>query len=352
MSVHRMVARGIANSDMRPDSPARTENIFENLRLLNTLPLQETKLPEMHASLRNKATTGLFLLLDRVGLHVLPKHFYTPIADYSWLRRNRGVWEPPWDMSGVHWDLDEQLAWLRDVCAEYVHEVVGLRFYQSLQSEGLGYGYGPIESQVLHCFIRKFAPRKIIEVGSGVSTACMLDAMRRNEADGRTASEILCIEPYPKNRFANVSGVAHLQSMVQTVDRSVFQRLQAGDLLFIDSSHAVKTGSDVVTLLLQVLPSLRPGVHVHLHDICLPYLYMRDALTSMFGWQETMFLAALLVGNSHLRINASLSGLHYQKHTALGELLPDYRPQSFDSGVGAADENDLHFPSSIYLRVV
>jgi hypothetical protein len=306
----------------------------------------------MHLSLRNRAATNLFLLFDRVGLHVLPKHFYTPVADYRWLRLHKDVWEAPWDMSGVHWNLDEQLSWVKEFCADYIGEVTGLKCYQSLQNEDLGYGYGPIESQVLHCFIRKFGPRRIIEVGSGVTTACMLDAVRRNEAEGRPGTEILCIEPFPRKRFANVAGVTYIESMVQTVDRCLFDRLEAGDLLFIDSSHAVKTGSDVNVLFLQVLPKLKRGVQIHIHDISLPYLYVRETLNTIFGWQETALLAALLTGNSHLQISASLSGLHYGRQAQLRELLPDYRPQSGNSGLASAEENpDLHFPSSIYLRV-
>jgi hypothetical protein len=292
------------------------------------------------------------MFFDRVGVHLLPKHFYTPVADYDWLRRNRKVWEPAWDMAGIHWDVDEQMRWLTNVCTEHIGEVAGLNQFQQFQNDGLGYGYGPIESQVLHCFVRKFAPPRIIEVGSGVSTACMLEAVRHNQAEGRPGSDILCIEPFPKKRFANMTGVRHIESMVQTVDRAVFDTLRAGDLLFIDSSHAVKTGSDVGVLFLQILPKLRPGVHVHILDICFPYLYTREALFTLFGWQETLFLAAFLSGNSHFRVDASLSGLHYARHEELQKLFPDYQPQSFHSGLGSPDEGDLHFPSSIYLQAV
>jgi len=305
----------------------------------------------MRLSLRNRAATGIFLFLDRLGVHVIPKHFYTPVADYTWLRNNREVWEPAWDMTGVHWDLNEQIRWLNEVCSGYVEEVAGLRHYQHVGSAGLGYGYGPIESQVLHCFVRKFAPRRIIEVGSGVSTACMLDAARRNEGEGRNPSEILCIEPFPKKQFAHVAGITHVERMVQTVDPAIFDRLQAGDLLFIDSSHAVKTGSDVTALYLNVLPRLRPGVHVQIHDISLPYLYVRDTLSTVFGWQETMLLAALLTGNSQIRINACMSGLHYGRQAQMRNILPDYRPQRSDSGLSSpAEDPELHFPSSIYLE--
>jgi hypothetical protein len=303
----------------------------------------------MHRSLRHRISTNLFLMLDRVGVHVLPKHFYTPIADYSWLRSHRDAWEPPWDMAGVRWDLDQQLDWLRSVTGTYLNEVAGLDAYNTLLDYGLG--YGPIESQVLHCFVRKYAPRRIIEVGSGVSTACMVEAVRRNRAEGRNDTAILCVEPYPRARLMAIPTVTHVRSHVQTVDRSVFDGLAAGDLLFIDSSHAVKTGSDVAVLFLQIIPKLQPGVYVHIHDVNLPYLYVRETLTTVFGWQETALLAALLCGNRHLRVMCALSALHYDRQPQLRDLLPDYQPQTRESGLAASDEDpDLHFPSSIFLQ--
>src|SRR5579864_232515 len=115
----------------------------------------------------------LFLLLDRLGLHALPKHYYTPVPDYDWLKKNKQAWIGRTDLTGVHWDLDEQLEWLAQICAPYYHEVAGLEFFKQTTASAVGPGFGPIESQVLHCFIRANAPNRIVEIGSGVSTACM-----------------------------------------------------------------------------------------------------------------------------------------------------------------------------------
>ena len=116
-----------------------------------------------------------FTALDRVGVHVLPKHFYTPVPDHDWLRQNREAWIGRAGLTGVHWDLDQQLEWLTELCAPYYDEVAGLGFFQSLARYGSG--YGPIESQVLHCAIRTWCPPRIVEIGSGTSTACMLHAL-------------------------------------------------------------------------------------------------------------------------------------------------------------------------------
>jgi hypothetical protein len=68
--------------------------------------------------------------------------------------------------------------------------------------------------------------------------------------------------------------------------------MEAGDLLFIDSSHAVKTGSEVLRIYLEIIPGLPAGVYVHVHDINLPYLYSRDALSAYYASQETALCAA------------------------------------------------------------
>lgn len=289
-----------------------------------------------------------FMTLDRLGVHVLPRHFYTPVADHGWLRHNREAWIGRASLAGVHWDLRQQLSWLQDLCAPYYHEVADLHFAASLAQYGSG--FGPIESQVLHCAIRTLCPPRVIEIGSGMSTACMLHASALNKADGRPESRITCIEPFPKPRFRDVATVTHIEQLCQMVPNSVFSQLQAGDLLFIDSSHAVKTGSDVIKIYLDVLPHLPAGVYVHVHDVYLPYVYPRRALLDYFGWQETPFLLALLTGNVHLSVLCCLSALHYDHPKELAALLTAYRPQRNDEGLMIDGDDDRHFPSSLWLR--
>ena len=105
-------------------------------------------------NLLKSASFATFFALDRVGVHLLPKWFYTPVPNYSWLRKNRDLWQRRTSLAGLRWDLDEQLAWLGEVCEAYYHEVEGLGSYRKIAPSGFGQGYGPLESQVLHCFIR------------------------------------------------------------------------------------------------------------------------------------------------------------------------------------------------------
>jgi hypothetical protein len=287
----------------------------------------------------------LFLLADRCGVHVLPKRYYTPIPDYAWLRRNRRLWVRRANLAGVAWDLGDQVRWLEDTCNPFYSEVSGLSLYREWAAAGYGPGYGGIESQVLHCFCRRYRPKHVIEVGSGVSSACMVAACEKNQNN----AEILCIEPYPGAALGQLKSVSVVQHMVQEVDPSVFQRLEAGDLLFIDSSHAVKTGSDVLYLYLEIIPSLKPGIFIHIHDIYLPYLYAPDVLKTYFSWQETALLLALLKGNKQLRVRCCLSALHHDQRLALKNILRDYRPHP-ENPEALFDISAGHFPSSIWLQ--
>ncbi len=292
-----------------------------------------------------------FLLLDRVGVHLLPKHFYSPVSDYAWLRAHQEVWTAPNPLPGLDWSLDAQFQWLREACGEYYAEVEGLEFFHGLTQEGWGLGYGPIESQILHCFIRKWRPRRIVEIGSGVSTMCMLHAVEMNSAAGGKVPEIICIEPYPSAALRQrTNNIRLIPELCQTVSASVFAGLSAGDFLFVDSSHAVKLGSDVIRIYLDIIPHLAPGVIIHIHDVCLPYLYPRDALFKPFGWQETALLLALLINNPRLQVLSCLSALHYDRPVQLKQLLSDYVAADGFRGLAVSANPTGHFPSSIWLK--
>jgi predicted O-methyltransferase YrrM len=293
----------------------------------------------------------LFLLGDRFGIHVLPKHFYTPVPDYRWLKEHPESWMPRTDLVGVHWDLDEQMGWLKQICGPYYDEVAGLDFFERASHSEFGPGFGDIESQVLHCFVRTTAPPHVLEIGSGVSTACMLHAIELNRKDGKAASEVTCIEPYPRKSFHELN-VHHIKETCQTVPNSVFDQLSAGDLLFIDSSHSVKVGSDVIRIYLEILPRLRAGVFVHIHDIFLPYLYQRSLMKEYFASQETALLLALLTENKRLGILACLSGLHYDRTEEMRKLLPDYRPREGVEGLDRGANPSGHCPNSLWLKTV
>jgi hypothetical protein len=293
-----------------------------------------------------------FLIFEKVGVHVLRKSFYSPIQDYHWLESNKELWMRRCELSGIKWNLDQQMQWLEEICEPYRRELSGVEFQQESAAREWGPGFGPVETELLHCFVRSQAPERIIEIGSGQSTVCMLQASERNAKEGRTASQITCIEPYPRKGLLEIQGINLLKQICQEIPRTVFSELSAGDLLFVDSSHSVKAGSDVIRIFLEIIPNLPAGVFIHIHDINLPYLYNRSTLSPFFmqNSQETAILAALLTGNKRLSVLASLSALHYDRTQDLKSLFADYEPEANFEGLFSCYPRKGHAPNSIWLQ--
>ncbi len=285
----------------------------------------------------------------RVGLFVLPKHYYVPLPDLRELRRTRKQWARRSEMRGVAVDLDAQLRYLDRMVRPFEPEYRNNPAFTAAVSGAFGPGFGYIEAQALHGFLRAAKPRRIIEIGSGVSTYCMLEAVKRNAGEGAPA-EITCVEPYP-SEWLRGAPVTLKQSRVEDIDITVFDALQDGDFLFVDSTHALRIGGDVMRIVLDLLPRLAPGVHVHFHDIYLPFDYQRDADRSIFQWLETALLHAYLIDNSRMDILFCLSHLHYDRPDGLRQIFPEYVPAESADGLGPdLDASGQHFPSSLYLR--
>lgn len=291
----------------------------------------------------------------RLGLHVLPRHHYSSVVDLADLEATRARWARPSAMAGVDWDLDAQERSLREICGPYRDELAANEAYRAGVEGELGPGYGPLEAQALHAVVRHLRPARIVEVGSGVSTLVMRTAATRSERDGAPPARITCIEPYPRPALRALGGVELVAERVQDVPLARFDALGAGDLLFVDSSHQAKTGSDVLHLFLEVLPRLRPGVVVHVHDVSLPYDYSPLTLKTLWHWNETAFLHAFLVHNARVRVLFCMSALHHARAQVLREIFPGYDPEPLEDGLVGEDVGPMeyprrHFPCAIYLE--
>lgn len=226
-------------------------------------------------------------------------HFYSPVIDAAELRRREAsLWpEAPPEVPGVDFRDAEQRALLA-ACAPYA---ASFRFPRTAEEAGPFEYYeengqfAGLDARMWYALLQLWRPRRVIEVGSGFSSLLAADANRRH-LGGR--ARITCIEPYPRPFLREgVPGIEGLvEQPVQDVPLALFEELGEGDVLFIDSSHVVKTGSDVVFLYLQVLPRLRAGVRIHAHDIFLPRDYPKDwVLGEERSWSEQYLLQALLV---------------------------------------------------------
>lgn len=199
------------------------------------------------------------------------------------------------------------------------NKVEGRRYYSENSYFGLGSAF-LTAGMLLH-----LRPKRVIEVGSGFSSAMMLDI---NDTHASGAIEHTFIEPYPERlrsqlQAGDLERHRLLVQPVQQVPLAEFQRLESNDVLFVDSSHVSKIGSDLNHILFNVLPILRPGVVVHFHDIYWPFEYPREwVLDRKRAWNEAYLLRAFMQYNSAFEIVLYPQYLKHRHAKLMRELWP------------------------------
>ena len=269
----------------------------------------------------NATFPELFRRWERRGFHVTPVHFYKPIPDTQSLPET--LWTHPSDLAGVEMNETTQLELLREYIPKFRDEYEQLPTSSPGKDRGFYVNntlFGGVDALVAYCMVRHFKPRTIIEVGSGFSSLVLGQAAERNKRAG-----LICIEPFPREFLRE--GFPGLRSLiekkVQDIELEFFAQLESDDILFIDSSHTVKIGSDVNYLFLEVLPRLRPGVIVHVHDIFLPFEYRRDwVLDELRFWSEQYLLQAFLQFNSEFEVLMANSYLNHYHEEDLKAAFP------------------------------
>ncbi len=282
-----------------------------------------------------------FPVCEKLGFHVTPNHYYQPVPDTRTLKDD--LWAKPSELVGIDMNEGRQVSLLCQFSAQFKEEYesfprnrtsVPQQYYVSNSS------FGPVDGEVLYCMIRHFKPRKIFEIGSGNSTVLSAQAVARNEADTSRECELIAFDPYPADVLrGGLPGLSQLiTSKVEDIPVSEFGKLQAGDILFVDSSHVVKTGGDVQYEYLDVLPRLNKGVIVHLHDIFLPAEYRKEwILEGRWFWTEQYLLQAFLAFNDSFEVLWAASYMHLRH--------PDKLKAAFSSYTG-----DEIWPGSFWIR--
>ena len=300
----------------------------------------------------------IYKTFSRIGIHVLPVHYYSSIPDILELEENKEIWAYKSELPGLGVNLDEQIENLKRICLPVQSEYKGNESYNYAVKNAFGPGYVYIEAQALHAVIRHYKPGRVIEVGSGVSTWCMLEAAKLNKEEMGQETSITCIEPYPSAQLKKLNEINLIEEKVQSVAfDEAFSDLGENDFLFIDSSHTVKPGSDVNWLILEILPRLNPGVIVHFHDIYLPFDYSPTVLKTFFHWMETSMLRAYLAQNERAKCIFCQSHIHAERQDVLKDVFPEYNPCEMENGIFSdkygsfENPSDEHFPSSIYIQV-
>ena len=166
--------------------------------------------------------------------------------------------------------------------------------------------FGSVDGEILFCIIRHFKPRRIFEIGSGYSTFLIAQAILQNKLEKNDYQcDYVVVDPYPntivKKGFPGLTKL--IVENVQNVPLTEFQKLDSDDILFIDSSHILKIGSDVQYEYLEILPRLNRGVLVHIHDILFPLEYCKDwVIRENIFWNEQYLLQSFLAFNNAFEV--------------------------------------------------
>jgi Methyltransferase domain len=223
-------------------------------------------------------------------------HFYSPLPDLDAIKES---FKPDDGLAGIDMEIDAQCRFV-DVIESFYPDLP-FSDHPGVGGTGTRFGYvndffGHSDAITLFTMLRALRPRQVIEVGSGHSSAVMLDTRARFLPD----TALCFIEPYPdrlKSLLRSGDDFELIEDKVQNVSIDRFAALQDGDILFIDSSHVSKAGSDVNDLFFRVLPALAVGVVVHVHDILWPFEYPVEWLLEGRAWNEAYLLRAFLQYN-------------------------------------------------------
>lgn len=242
----------------------------------------------------------------QANLFVPLGHFYSPMPSLDEISKDeQRIFAVPQELAGIDLNVDEQLRLLA-VFADYYKELP----FRDEETPGLRYKflnsmYSYSDAICLYGMIRHLKPQSILEVGAGYSSCVMLDT---NELFFGNRISCAFIEPNPQQFLSllkkkDLERIEIVPSRLQEVSLSRFAALSANDILFIDSTHVSKIGSDVNYLIFEILPVLQSGVYIHFHDIFYPFEYPKQWIFDLgIVWSEAYLLRSFLQYNSTFRI--------------------------------------------------
>ena len=259
----------------------------------------------------------VFPALEGAGFHVTGNHFYEPVPDTRTIEA--GYDDGPRDL-GIDFALE---------AAEELALTLAARYGGEARAELDRFGYAEpnhlfsgVDALLLYSHLRRARPTRVVEIGCGFSTIVAVAALERNAAEGRPAT-LVSIDPFDRMPLAREPRHTRLERVrrpLQDADPRVFSALGPGDLLFVDSSHVHKFGSDVAYEFEHVYPRLRPGVTVHVHDVFSPYHYPLKWYTRQRRfWNEQHYVETMLRWSADLRVVLPVHALA-RTSPGLGEL--------------------------------
>lgn len=257
-------------------------------------------------------------------------HFYSTIVNVDEIKeKEEEIWKNL-EIDGVN-DVDlntqEQLSLVKEL-SKYYEEIP----FKENESENLRYKfkngmYTYTDGIVLYSMIRHIKPKRIIEIGSGYSSALMLDI---NNLFFENSIKLTFIEPFPRRlnsliTKADKQTAKVLVNKVQDVSLETFKQLERGDILFVDSTHVSKCGSDLNFILFEIVPILKPGVYIHFHDIFYPFEYPKEWVYKGYNWNENYILKAFLMNNDNYKIKLFSHYIHLHHKESFKDMPLTYK---------------------------
>jgi len=273
---------------------------------------------------------GPGLMAEKIFMHlgILPvlDHYYQPLINPAkHLKKSPGEDRK---LRGVDLNVSEQLSLLSEFHYNNELEKFPLTKTEKLEYYYSNGSYESGDSEYLYSMVRHFKPNRIIEIGSGNSTLMVRNAIDKNRQDDiNYQCRHICIEPY-EMPWLETLGIELIRKKIEDLDPSFFQQLEANDVLFIDSSHVIRPQGDVLFEYLEVLPILKSGVIVHIHDIFTPKDYPTEWMFKEHRlWNEQYLLEAFLTFNLQYKIIGALNYLAHNYYEQLSNKCPIFSKQ-------------------------
>lgn len=264
-----------------------------------------------------------FNVWQAAGFTLLPNHYYSPIPDLNQTSDEKLQKLLPLECMDMNISGQLQLIkHLSDYKSEYMSFIDRGPDYDGFR---FGVSFGRVDAEFLYAMVRHLKPKNFIEIGSGMSTLIIAEACVKNESEGFHCN-FHSIDPYPSSVLNKpINGVTQLhKSMLEDIPLSFFEQLGDGDILFIDSSHVIRPGSDVEYEYFHLLPKISKGVYIHIHDIFLPEQYpLNWVKNEKIFWNEQYILAMFMFFNNSFQVSLANSFLCSNYSVELNLAIPD-----------------------------
>ena len=270
--------------------------------------------------------------LNKIGVFPLIDHYYEP--KFNFTENEKDNYQNR-ELLSIKLNPSKQIKFLKNL--KYEKELLDLNLKKGSKKFNFYINNGSFEegdAEIYYQLIRYIKPKKIIEVGSGYSTLIAMEALKKNN----NSAKIKCIEPF-ENKWLEKLEVEVLREPLENLSINWQNELERNDIFFLDSSHIIRPDGDVLKFYLEILPNLKSGVIIHIHDIFTPKNYLPNwTFDKMRLWNEQYLLEGILINSNKYEILLSLNYLKSNYYEKLLKKSPYLEKEKE--------------PGSIYLRVI